>query len=319
MFSDNEKNKMSDFIKTIMLDPVLFYDNPSDSEENIALFYYQNEKIVLNKLSQKGYFPGHIKEDIESNFFKQLQIETIKKIKERIKKLIFSQLSFSFIKNSINHNGDIEYLQDMIYVAIEESISDNRIRRVFSVVMKVLNFKIIDKYCQGLQSGNFAFMQESGFYDTHKIGENELSDYLKILFLLSISGLKNNKLQSVGIKAILNGKESFFENIVITEKDLLSKCKQDALKFEILPVEIFYESYLIHYRLDSQILPPIASRLCRAFFIFAKFYKHNTQTDDGAQPFEKSLISLLLKNYNYYSLDLSILRKMLQIATENNW
>ncbi|MCG8571793.1 MAG: hypothetical protein MJB14_16780 [Spirochaetes bacterium] len=320
MYSEVDKQKMTAFIKRLMLNPCFINETPLHIEENIILFFMQNYNALQTTFSSGEFFPNLKWEIIYNLFFTCLAEEINRQLDKTIEKIVFKYINFQFMNNILNRQIEtIKFREDMLnYLKIILERFD--IRRTIDPVFKIITHSIIDKYAQQIYEKKSYTAREIERVEGLKLSPEHIADFIKVDMLFGVLGFIRNDVDAANLQhKMASLGEMKFSNLqaqISHYKKILDIYDQVVPLF---PRNFMDKSLKMHFNFQDDPFLPATSRLAKIFYAFGKHYKANIKIDKGAETFGKSFFQIQRRNYKFYGFDNNVLDELYRISAENYW
>ncbi len=311
------KDKIKEQVKRLLLSVKLPLDNPLEGEEEIIVFIDKYNTYIKNNYLRQSFFNGIDYDDYIKIFRQILNEEVNVRLFERLKKLFFNEITFSSIISD-NSDSKISVIQNQFYNLYSGLINNPVFRYRLTGILRVLRCGIVDRYCRKI-------VEDISYIDLELINKERihfspemLSEYIKILLVISplvdaengTQFLKRDQIYETALKF-----ENNINHVVADNVYDFIKQKVKGLGKNLINKAVMINSRII-YNIDGV---SCDIRLARIFLVLGRFLINTNNSDRGALTPEGSVIKTLAKSSDSYGVDKEMMNELAAISLRYGW
>ncbi len=320
MITDDNKQKMDEFISHLMKNKCFENEFFLKVEEHIIRFFTQNIPALHKTLSTKEYFPNLEWAEIEKLFTKTVINKSNKKLLPLMQTLISTKIDFEFLNALNNLNKPKEDYKDELLKLCLIECSRVELRPCFEPIIKILNNNLIEKYVQEIFSLKSYACFELEKVQKLKLSPQQITEYIKTSLIISLIGFsKHSDDEDMGF-VYKTTPQRINHNTTKMLQKYYPKIRDSYCKvIPSFPKEFVYEAIGLNLSVLEDPEIPMTSRIGCLIYALAKTFNPKQKVDRGAENYQKSWFKTQQKNYKFFGYDIKLIDEFYRIAAEKYW
>jgi hypothetical protein len=319
MVQEKDKEVMRSFVRKLIQNPCFAKESALTVEENIILFFTQNQKALKLTFATPSFFPALQWSEVQSLYLSSVSDEIAPMLSAEIDDILSSRINLLCVQHILSRPVPAEQLKAQAKSFMEGLLTRFEIRRKAESVFKILRNGVIDRYMEYMLANPAYVVREMRIVERLKVPGESFADYVKLVLFASPAGFVRADSDGLSIEQRLSLRDTQFANSFVKQGYLKKLYDRFKPQLSLFPEEIFAKSMAAHtnYLEDKHI--PMSSRLAWVFYLLGLNFKANVRAERGAETFEKSWFYAQRRNYKYYGLDIDLIDELYRIASLRRW
>ncbi len=305
-----EQQKATAFVSRLLANPALQSLTPLQREEQIIQFLHANASQLAPTLSSANFFPGKPWYQIVSLLFDALRQEVDKSFLPSLNELV-ERVPMGFAAMLRQQAAGSEKIRDEMKNVLQGFSGKMEARRVMTGPHAALSFGFVGRYMDQIWLRRTYIHRQLTRVQRLQMGKEEIAAMVECTLLLKpvitlvSSGSANQPAEQ--LTGIIQNQ--FAEKVFAAARKQLS----------LLPDEVITSAVNANISYLDNRYDEATSRLAGIFAARARNFQPNVKVDRGADPPDKSWLSIARRNYKFYGFDIDMLDELYSIAAECGW
>ncbi|MGM0674596.1 MAG: hypothetical protein ACQETQ_07880 [Spirochaetota bacterium] len=300
--------RASAFIKRLLRDPALSELTPLQKEQQIVQFLHSNGSHVHSTLSHSKYFPDTPWSEIVALLEKALSYIVDDDLLPALRRIVYDQIDFSFVTFLGGSEAPRNRISDEVYQIITELLKRGPTRRALTGPYTAVYHRLAHPYIDGIYARETYIHFELTKVQRLRMGEKELKSMIDACLLLK---------PAIHLAHRENGQQR--ADRVVPARFAEEAVAELGSRWSLVPEQALRSAAHANVSFQNNRYVEATSRLVALFATRGRNYRPRLRSERGAEPPEKSWLSVARRNNSFYGFDVKMLDELYSIAAEKGW